>query len=318
MAGKKSNDELIKRIYELEDENRQYRHRISSLMGNLPGMTYICEDDENYTMSYLSEGCQKLTGYESMDLIGNRVLAYVDLIHPDDQLQVWVRIQDALAEKEIFQLVYRIRTASGEEKWVWEQGLGIFSDSGKLLVVAGFISDLVNHALLGEAESRLGAIIRMSSMERKSMREVIDFALEEALRLTGSEVGYFVFLNEDISMDEASVTVHQSPGMLCSMREKHKKSPLLNAGLWSETVRQQRPIITNDYAATNPLKKGLPDGHVPLIRHLNMPIFEEERIVAVVGVGNKKTEYDHSDVQQLTLLMRGIWRFVISDFTTNE
>ncbi len=317
MAGNKSNDELIKKIYELKDENRQYRHRISSLMGNLPGMTYICENDENYTMSYLSEGCQKLTGYESMDLIGNRVLAYNDLIHPDDQLQVWVRIQDALAKKEIFQLIYRIRTASGDEKWVWEQGLGVFSDQGKLLVVAGFISDLVNHALLGEAESRLGAIIRMNSMERKSMREVIDFALEEALRLTGSAVGYFVFLNENIS-NETSVLVHQSPGMQCSIREKSKKSPLIDAGLWAEAIRQQRPIITNDYAATNPLKKALPDGHVPLIRHLNIPIFEEERIVAVVGVGNKKTDYDHSDIQRVTLLMRGIWRFVISDFTTNE
>ena len=316
MAGNKSNDELIKRIYELEDENRQYRHRISSLMGNLPGMTYICENDENYTMSYLSEGCQKLTGYESMDLIGNRVLAYGDLIHPDDQLQVWVRIQDALAEKKIFQLVYRIRTASGEEKWVWEQGLGVFSDQGKLLVVAGFISDFVSHALLGEAESRLGSIIRMNRMERKSMREVIDFALEEALRLTGSSVGYFVFISEDIPMDKEHVLVHQSQG-LCNMSEKRKKQPLHEAGLWAEAVRQQRPIITNDYAAANPLNKGLPDGHVQITRHMNIPIFEEDRVVAVVGVGNKGTDYDHSDAQQVTMRMRGIWRLVVSDFSYN-
>ncbi len=314
MAGKKSNDELIQRIYELEDENRQYRHRITSLMGNLPGMTYICENDENYTMSYLSEGCQKLTGYESIDLIDNRVLAYGDLIHPDDQLQVWVHIQDALAEKKIFQLVYRIRTASGEEKWVWEQGLGIFSDLGKLLVVAGFISDLVNHTLLGEAESRLGAITRMGRIEGGAMRKVIDFALKEALRLTGSAVGYFVFISEDIPMDKEHVLVHQSQD-LYSMSEKRKKQPLHDALLWAEAVRQKRPIITNDYVAADPLKKGQPAGHVQITRHMNIPIFEEDRVVAVVGVGNKGTDYDHSDAQQVIMRMRGIWRLVVSDFS---
>jgi two-component system phosphate regulon sensor histidine kinase PhoR len=315
MAGKNSNDTLMKRIYELENENLQYRSRISSLMGNLSGMTYLSENDENWTMTYVSEGCQNLTGYEPMDLIGNNVLAYNDLIHPDDQLQVWVSIQDALAEKRIFQLVYRIRTATGEEKWVWEQGLGVFSDQGELLIIAGFISDLVNHSLLDEAESRLGALIRLNQTERRSMREVIDFALEETLRLTTSTMGYFVFLNEDTSRDTAHVLVHQSQGV-CHIREEHKKQPLLDAVLWAEAVRQQRPIITNDYIAVNALTKDLSDEPFPIIRHLNIPIFEEDRIVAVVGVGNKKIDYDHSDAQQVTLLMQGIWSLIFSDFTS--
>lgn len=313
MAGKNSNDTLMKRISELEDENRQYRSRISFLMGNLSGMTYLSENDENWTMTYVSEGCQNLTGYEPMDLIGNSVLAYNDLIHPDDQLQVWVSIQDALAEKRIFQLVYRIRTATGEEKWVWEQGLGVFSDQGELLIIAGFISDLVNHSLLDEAESRLGALIRLNQTERRSMREVIDFALEETMRLTASTMGYFVFLNEDTSGDTAYVLVHQPKG-LCHIRKKHNIQPLLDAGLWSEAVRQQRPIISNENISDNSLKTGLPDGHIPIIRHLNIPIFQEGRIVAVVGVGNKKSDYDHSDAQQVTLLMRGIWSLIFSDF----
>lgn len=316
MVGKKTNDLLVKRIYELENENRQYRHRISSLMDNLPGMTYICENDQNWTMTYVSEGCQELTGYESMDLIGNQVLAYNDLIHPDDQLQVWVSIQDALAEKKIYQVVYRIRTMLGEEKWVWDQGLGVFSDQGKLLVCAGFISDLVNQALIGEAESRLGAIIHLNHTEQKSRRKVIDFALEEALRSTSSSVGYFVFIDEDTVSHTGHVLMLQSQGT-CHIHENFKKQHLLDAELWAEAVRQQQPIITNDSATINPLKKSLSDEHVPIMRHMNIPIYEENRIVAVVGVGNKKTDYDHSDVQQVTLLMQGIWRMIFSDCKLN-
>jgi hypothetical protein len=66
-----------------------------------------------------------------------------------------VQIQEALAEKRMFQLVYRILTASGEEKLVWEQGMGIFSANGDLNALTGFISDIINHRLVMKAESML-------------------------------------------------------------------------------------------------------------------------------------------------------------------
>jgi PAS domain S-box-containing protein len=69
-------------------------------------------------------------------------------------------------------------------------------------------------------------------------------------------------------------------------------------------------VITNDYAAPNPLKKGCPEGHVEIRRHMNVPILDGGRIVAVAGVGNKAGEYDESDVRQLTLLIQGMWRLV--------
>jgi PAS domain S-box-containing protein len=58
------------------------------------------------------------------------------------------------------------------------------------------------------------------------------------------------------------------------------------------------------------MEKGYPDGHVGLIRHMNVPIFEGDHIVMVAGVGNKPTDYDMSDVRQLTLLMEGMWIIV--------
>ena len=86
--------------------------------------------------------------------------------------------------------------------------------------------------------------------------------------------------------------------------------PVESTGLWGEAVRQRRPVITNDYAAANPLKKGYPQGHVNLKRHMNVPVFDGARIVIVAGVGNKAEEYDQRDVQQLTLMMEGMWRLI--------
>jgi light-regulated signal transduction histidine kinase (bacteriophytochrome) len=86
--------------------------------------------------------------------------------------------------------------------------------------------------------------------------------------------------------------------------------PVEKTGLWGEAVRQRRPVITNDYAAANPWKKGTPEGHVRLTRHMNLPVIVGGKIVLVAGVGNKDEDYNEADVQQLTLLMEGMWRLI--------
>ncbi|MFC1592251.1 ATP-binding protein, partial [Thermodesulfobacteriota bacterium] len=79
------------------------------------------------------------------------------------------------------------------------------------------------------------------------------------------------------------------------------------AGLWGEAVRQRKPIIVNDYDEPNPCKLGLPEGHIKLKRLVSVPAIDNNRIVAVLAAGNKKTPYDDLDVQQLRLLTEGMW-----------
>ena len=158
-------------------------------------------------------------------------------------------------------------------------------------------------------QSRLEALLRLGQMAAASMQEITDFALEEAVRLTESKIGYLAFMNED----ETVLTMHswsKTAMEQCAIIDKPIVYPVETTGLWGEAVRQRKPIITNDYSAPNPLKKAYPKGHVEVIRHMNIPVFDGERIVAVAGVGNKKLPYDESDVQELTLLMQGMWRLI--------
>ena len=155
-------------------------------------------------------------------------------------------------------------------------------------------------------ESRLEALLRLNQMTDAPLKEITDFALEEAVRLTQSEIGYLAFLNED----ESILTMHswsKSAMAECQIIDKPIVYQVAATGLWGEAVRQRRAVITNDYPAPNPWKKGYPGGHVPVLRHMNSPIFEGDRIVVLAGVGNKAQPYDDSDVRQLTLLMQGMW-----------
>jgi len=94
----------------------------------------------------------------------------------------------------------------------------------------------------------------------------------------------------------------------CSIMNPQTTYELEKTGLWGEAVRQRRPVMVNDFTAHDPLKKGYPEGHVSLTRFLTVPLIEQERIVAVVGVANKETDYEESDMLQLTLLMGSVWK----------
>ena len=137
-----------------EKELQESQRSLATLMSNLPGMAYRCRNDRDWTMEFVSEGCEALTGYKSSDLIDNRVVSYARLIHPDDQEGVWDDVQAGVNAKKPFHLLCRIATADGHEKWVWEQGRGVFSPGGELLALEGFIADITQQR---QAEETLRA-----------------------------------------------------------------------------------------------------------------------------------------------------------------
>jgi PAS domain S-box-containing protein len=124
-----------------EDRLLENKRTLQTLMTNLPGMAYRCRNDRDWTMEFVSEGSTSLTGYQPADLINNSKIAYSHLIHPDECEKVWDTIQAALKEHKPFQITYRIKTADSEQKWVLEQGQGVFNPKGELLAIEGFISD---------------------------------------------------------------------------------------------------------------------------------------------------------------------------------
>jgi len=158
-------------------------------------------------------------------------------------------------------------------------------------------------------ETRISSLLELSRMTDQADQDLTDFTLEKAIELTGSTIGYLAFMNEDetvLSMYSWSRQAMKE----CLIESKPLVYPVETTGLWGETVRQRQPIITNDYLAPNPVKKGYPEGHVHVRRHMNIPLFDGGRIVLVAGVGNKEEPYGDPDIKQLTLLMDGMWKII--------
>ncbi|MET0095160.1 MAG: ATP-binding protein, partial [Sedimenticola sp.] len=92
-----------------------------------------------------------------------------------------------------------------------------------------------------------------------------------------------------------------------TVEDKHY--PLEMAGVWADCLRQRKPVIHNDYPAMKG-KKGLPEGHFPVYRHMSVPILDGDDIVGITGVGNKKEPYTDQDAQTLGLYINTMWRML--------
>ena len=92
------------------------------------------------------------------------------MIHPEDNERIWAEIQTALREKRTFELSYRIITATGGEKWVWEKGSGIYDESGALQALEGLIIDVTERK---KAEGRILRLTRLYSVLSKVNETIV-------------------------------------------------------------------------------------------------------------------------------------------------
>jgi PAS domain S-box-containing protein len=125
-----------------QEQLEESRRKLETLMGNLPGMVYRCRNDKDWTIEITNDGCLELTGYAPDELIENKVTSFYQVIHPADREMVWDYIQGTLQKKTAYQIIYRIISRNGTEKWVWEQGQGVYDEKGVLQALEGFITDI--------------------------------------------------------------------------------------------------------------------------------------------------------------------------------
>ncbi|WP_319239933.1 PAS domain S-box protein [uncultured Propionivibrio sp.] len=162
---------------------------------------------------------------------------------------------------------------------------------------------------LSKSDQRLTALFEMSQKAPMlGELELLRMGVDEAVRLTDSQIGYVHFVNEDqetIALQTWSTGTAES----CSaVYDDHY--PVSAAGVWADTVRFLRPVVHNDYAGLAD-KKGLPEGHAPLLRHAGIPVVDGGKVRLLMGVGNKTTEYDDADLNQLQLIGNDLWSIVV-------
>ncbi|MFZ5450813.1 MAG: PAS domain S-box protein [Thermodesulfobacteriota bacterium] len=300
--------ELAQEITERQrarEELEKERDLSASIIDSLPGVFYLFDEEGKFLR--WNKQFEEISGYSSQEIEGMQPLEFIGENH---RTQVRQAIQEVFLTGES-SVAADFLLKNGKTIPFLFTGLRVTLNHVCCLIGMGM--DITQRQEAVDAlrlnEQRLEALLQLNQMANAPLAEIAHFAMEEATRLTESKIGYIAFMNAE----ETVLTMHawsKAAMAECRISDKPLLYPVETTGLWGEAVRQRKPIITNDYAAPNPWKKGYPPGHVNIIRHMNVPIFDGDKVVIVAGVGNKPSDYDESDIRQLTLLMEGMWRIV--------
>ncbi|MFH2094353.1 MAG: PAS domain S-box protein [Bacteroidota bacterium] len=133
----------------IEEALASSEEKFRLLAENLPGVIYLCNNDERYSMLYLNDEVENVTGYPKSDFLEDKV-SFVELYHPDDKDHIFSEVDEALAEKKAFYLLYRLLHKDGKYRWIEELGTGVFSD-GKLQYLEGYLHDITERKLAERA-----------------------------------------------------------------------------------------------------------------------------------------------------------------------
>ena len=143
-----------------------------------------------------------------------------------------------------------------------------------------------------------------------SLEELLQRTLDEIGRLAESPIGFYHFISEDEKTIYLQMWSTRTMKEFCQAEGKGEHYPVDRAGVWVDCVRERKPLIHNDYSSL-PHRKGMPEGHAAVIRELVVPIMRSDRIVAILGIGNKPTDYTQKDVEIVSYLADVAWEIVL-------
>ncbi|AOP34729.1 hypothetical protein A0128_13230 [Leptospira tipperaryensis] len=213
----------------VEERLRESERQISTIISNISGIVYRCKNDPpHWTMEYISEGCQQLTGFATSDFLEDNVVNFGDLILEEDRSIVESGVLESVDAGVPYQLTYRIRKKDGKIQWCFEQGMGVFDSKGVLQALEGVIID---YALPKQAEE----MISNSLKEKELLLREIHHRVKNYMQVLSSLIG----LQSEYSTEPgAKKVLEDSQNRIASMAMIHET-------LYSKSVESQ--IFLPDY-----------------------------------------------------------------------
>ncbi|MBM9500464.1 PAS domain S-box protein [Leptospira sp. 201903071] len=213
----------------VEEKLKESERQISTVISNISGIVYRCKNDPpRWSMEYISEGCQQLTGYSPNEFLENKTLDFGDIILEEDRNFVQSGVTESIQAGVPYQLTYRIRKKDGKIQWCFEQGIGVFNSNGELLALEGVIID---YSLPKQAEE----LISNSLKEKELLLREIHHRVKNYMQVLSSLIG----LQSEYSTEPgAKKVLEESQNRIASMAMIHET-------LYSKSVESQ--IFLPDY-----------------------------------------------------------------------
>ncbi|HEX6268894.1 MAG TPA: PAS domain S-box protein [Anaerolineales bacterium] len=243
------------------------------------------EMDHDLHYIYWNKASENLTGIPSKDAIGKSMREIFG--DSEEQARIEKIYEDVLTnhQSKTFETILTLEN----RQHIFE--INAYPSTRGVSVVAKDVTDRKKSETIMQKRFEL-----MEYSAHHSLDELMQKTIDEVSQLTGSTIGFMHFVKSDqitLGMQTWSTSALQQFNVPVS-EGTHR--PLDQAGVWADPVRERRSVIHNDYASL-PNRKGLPEGHAPVIREMVIPIIRNEKTVAVLGLGNRPKDYTQRDLE---------------------
>lgn len=262
----------------------------------------ISRVDRDGRIAFVNSASRRYWGLSPEECIGCNVF---DFIHPADRESTISMFKEWLdSESSKFTCENRQQhTRGGYAHLLWFVTL-TRDQGGQVVEVSGIGRDITERKrqeMLRESQLRL-----IEFAGQASLPELLQKFLEEAELLTDSSIGFYHFIDDDQQTVALQAWSKSTLDHFCTAEGDGLHYPVSEGGVWVDAVRQRQPVIHNDYESL-PHKKGLPKGHAPIAREMVVPVFRGDKMVAILGVGNKPHNYTAADVRVIQTLADMAW-----------
>lgn len=261
-------------------------------------------------VSHINPIAQQLTGWNSAEALGTPLHEIIQLMDSDTRCSLQDYMKQALKKNRALDFTHRALLLTRDERQipVTNACRSIVNPEGD---IAGTVL-ILRKEPEQEHLSRLIMQTRLSLIEyaaEHSLDELLTRALDKICDIVQSPIGFYHF----VAADQKHLLLQQWSTLtkkeFCKAEGKGLHYNIDDAGVWVECVHRKQPVIHNDYKSLGN-KKGMPDGHVNVIRELVVPVIREGKVVSILGVGNKKSDYNQKDAELVAYLADVIWQIV--------
>lgn len=291
----------IKRSEEIIRVNQE---RYRNIVENTEDL--ITRVDTNGVLLYVNSSALRIWGLPPEECLGKPAFSF---IHPEDRNHTEESFREWLSsDQDYISFENRQLHVSGRSTTLLWTISATRSKQGEVLEFTGIARDI--ETLRREEKLQRALLDLTEASTHHDARELLVDFLKQAELLTESKIGFYHFYNEKTGDLTLQAWSEQTSEKYCNIDVQTHHYPISEAGVWVDAIRQRQPVVHNDYQSLS-YKKGLPPGHAPVVREMLIPVFREQQIVAILGVGNKEIDYDETDIKVVQKLADLAWEIIV-------
>ena len=299
----------------------------NKLIEDLPIPAFIIK--QNHKISHWNKALEELVGIKADEVIDTN--RHVELFSKEGRPCMADLLLDGAIQNNIdWSKSGYLRSSSAKEAYeitdyfqliengTWlHQTAEVFRDiGGDVVGVIQYLEDITKSKLTEDTLQEMRKKLEKENEQQQKLLtfmrrpdiagpEITSFFIEECIKISESKIGFFGRVNDDATVMTAHLWSEQAMEV-CAVDFKPMEFNIVTAGIWAESIRTHMTFVDNDFEKPDPRKKGFPIGHAPIQRYLSIPVVNNGKVVAVLGLANKSQDYTNDDIVQLSIFIESV------------